>query len=77
MFNSKKIGNKIGFGNWSSYCGSSINAQTQNTNCYNLSRKIIDSAPSFINSKGITRINRDNIRRPRIIRNNDLKRIKK
>jgi hypothetical protein len=48
MLNSKNIGNKIGFGCWSSYCGNK--QQTQNNKCYNLSGSIIASSPLLVNN---------------------------
>lgn len=50
MFNSKKIGNKIGFGCWSSYCGNKNIKNINNNNCYNLSGSIMASSPLLVNN---------------------------
>lgn len=49
MFNSRKIGNRIGAGCWSSYCGNR-DSKTQNNNCYNLSGSIVSSSPLLVNN---------------------------
>ena len=60
MFNGKRIGNRIGFGCWSSYCGSK--QQAQNNPCYNLSGLIISASPVISNVKvNTTNIPRRNI----------------
>jgi hypothetical protein len=48
MFNSKKIGNRIGAGTWSSYCAK--NSKSQTNNCYNLSGSIMSSSPLLVNN---------------------------
>ena len=49
MYNSRKIGNRIGFGCWSSYCGSQ-NYKNHNNNCYDLSGSIVSSTPLLVNN---------------------------
>lgn len=46
MYNSKIVGNRLGSGCWSSYCGNS-SKNSANNSCSNLSGKVISSSVLF------------------------------